>query len=100
MTSALPPSLRHHAAERVPRYTSYPTAPCFTPAVDESQARAWLGTLDSPTTASIYLHVPFCHALCWYCGCHTKIPAGGAAIVRYLDYMDRRIRRYTRSGWH
>ncbi|MDE2228093.1 MAG: oxygen-independent coproporphyrinogen III oxidase [Alphaproteobacteria bacterium] len=87
MVTALSPALQHVAAERLPRYTSYPTAPLFTPAVDAGVARDWLGALDPAATASLYLHVPYCRALCWYCGCHTKIPADDAAIGRYVDTL-------------
>lgn len=84
---ALPPSLRAHARDRVPRYTSYPTAPCFTPVVDDTHMRAWLGTIESGATTSIYLHIPFCRALCWYCGCHTKILTDEVVVARYVETL-------------
>ncbi len=87
MTTALSPTLRHVAAEHLPRYTSYPTAPRFTPAIDSGVARQWLAALDPKATTSLYFHVPYCRALCWYCGCHTKIPADDAAIGRYVDTL-------------
>jgi oxygen-independent coproporphyrinogen-3 oxidase len=85
--ATLTPSLEHVAAERLPRYTSYPTATNFTPAVDGATAGDWLRALDPSLTASLYIHVPYCRALCWYCGCHTKIPADDAAIGRYVDAL-------------
>jgi oxygen-independent coproporphyrinogen-3 oxidase len=81
------PALHHVAAERLPRYTSYPTAVNFTPAVDGTTARDWLRALDPRLTASLYFHVPYCRSLCWYCGCHTKIPADDTAIGRYVDTL-------------
>lgn len=61
-------------AERaVPRYTSYPTAPHFSAEVDDGVYRTWLAQLSPDTRLSLYLHVPFCAAMCSYCGCHTKV---------------------------
>ncbi len=87
MATALSPAFLRHAGERIPRYTSYPTAPFFTPDIGEAQARKWLGALDPHATASLYFHVPYCRSLCWYCGCHTKIPADDAAITRYVETL-------------
>jgi len=55
----------------VPRYTSYPTAAQFHGAVGPVQHRAWLPDLVR-TCSTVYLHVPFCARLCWYCACHTS----------------------------
>ena len=54
----------------VPRYTSYPTAAQFHGAVGAVQHKAWLGDLGR-VCSTVYLHVPFCARLCWYCACHT-----------------------------
>jgi len=58
--------------QHVPRYTSYPTAPHFAPAVDGARYRDWLATLAAETPVSVYLHVPFCTQLCLFCGCNTS----------------------------
>jgi len=58
---------------RVPRYTSYPTAPHFSPAVTAADYAGWLGTLDDDASLSLYLHVPFCASLCLFCACHTSV---------------------------
>jgi oxygen-independent coproporphyrinogen-3 oxidase len=76
---------------RVPRYTSYPTAPHFTAEIDGARYRAWLRSLSPDSTASLYLHVPFCPALCWYCGCTTKAPRHRGPIDRYVGLMAREI---------
>ncbi|MGE0564183.1 MAG: oxygen-independent coproporphyrinogen III oxidase [Pseudolabrys sp.] len=60
------------AAQNVPRYTSYPTAPHFGDAVGEDDYAAWLDALPAETSLSVYLHVPYCTELCHYCGCATK----------------------------
>ena len=55
----------------VPRYTSYPTAAQFHGAVGPVEHRTWLQDL-ARTSATFYLHIPFCARLCWYCACHTS----------------------------
>ena len=58
---------------RVPRYTSYPTAPHFHQGINAATYERWLAAVGDDTPLSLYFHVPFCHEMCWYCGCHTKI---------------------------
>ncbi|WP_439575674.1 oxygen-independent coproporphyrinogen III oxidase [Phreatobacter sp.] len=78
------PAKRIELAERaVPRYTSYPTAPYFGPEVDGATCRGWLEALSPDDHLSIYLHVPFCAAMCAYCGCHTKVVARDAPVRAY-----------------
>jgi len=77
--------------ERVPRYTSYPTAPQFSPSITGETYADWLAEVPQDTTASLYLHVPFCRAMCWYCGCHTTITQRDAPIVDYLAVLRREI---------
>ncbi len=76
---------------RVPRYTSYPTAVQFTPAVRGDRYRAWLGGLDPALPLSLYFHIPFCDSLCWFCGCHTKVVRRYAPIAAYLDLLLREL---------
>ena len=70
--------------ERLPRYTSYPTAPHFQPDVDGPSYANWLKALAAGTTTSLYLHVPFCRSMCWYCGCHTTVALRNGPIIDYL----------------
>jgi len=81
-----PEELRKYAAA-VPRYTSYPTAPHFSPAIDAETCSRWLSEIPGGTVASLYVHIPFCNELCWYCGCSTKITRRHAPIARYLDVL-------------
>jgi oxygen-independent coproporphyrinogen-3 oxidase len=78
----------HILAERtVPRYTSYPTAPHFSAAVDGTVYGAWLDALSPDARLSLYLHVPFCAQMCHYCGCHTKVVKRREPIDAYVDTL-------------
>jgi oxygen-independent coproporphyrinogen-3 oxidase len=71
-----------YASANLPRYTSYPTAPHFTP-LAEAALRGWLAETNPDDALSLYVHVPFCASLCWYCGCHTAVTRSAARIARY-----------------
>jgi oxygen-independent coproporphyrinogen-3 oxidase len=81
----------HYREERLPRYTSYPTAPNFTDAVSAAIHGDWLSSIEKTATASLYLHVPFCRSMCWYCGCHTTVAQRDAPIADYLAVLRREI---------
>lgn len=72
---------------RVPRYTSYPTAPHFGPDVDSSVYESWLSELAPDTPLSLYLHIAYCAEMCWFCGCHTKATKRYAPVADYLDAL-------------
>jgi oxygen-independent coproporphyrinogen-3 oxidase len=79
-------------AERsAPRYTSYPTAPHFSKSIGDAAARAWLANLDPSSSLSLYFHVPFCTAICAYCGCHTKAVRQDAPLEAYTQTLKREI---------
>lgn len=75
---------------RLPRYTSYPTAPKFSADIGSTDYSNWIGALGAGTT-SLYLHIPFCRSMCWYCGCHTTITEKDQPILDYLDVLRREI---------
>lgn len=83
---------RHNRS--LPRYTSYPTAPHFSEEVDRSsfleEVRA-TNPADGDAPLSLYLHLPFCRQLCYYCGCHMKVTHDPARVTKYLRYLKREI---------
>ncbi len=72
---------------RVPRYTSYPTAPHFSAAVNGASYGEWLHRLTRGTPVSLYLHVPFCAALCRFCACHTTVARHAAPLIAYAQTL-------------
>jgi len=72
---------------RVPRYTSYPTAPHFNDGVSGEVYKKWLSELDPATELSLYFHIPFCDEMCWFCGCYTKIVKRYDPVKEYLDAL-------------
>lgn len=85
------PEFRDIFEARVPRYTSYPTANHFGTAIGPESYRKWLAALPPEHPLSLYLHVPFCSKLCWYCGCHTAIVNSYAPVAGYAALLSREI---------
>jgi len=75
----------------VPRYTSYPTAAAFGPAVGAAQMAAQLAQ-PSSDPLSLYVHVPFCRHACWYCGCNRVTTQLGSTVVApYLAALAKEL---------
>jgi oxygen-independent coproporphyrinogen-3 oxidase len=77
--------------ERLPRYTSYPTAPHFKQQIGAETYASWLDALVAQSPVSLYLHVPFCEALCNYCGCHTTVAHKPDRIAHYAKLLMREV---------
>lgn len=75
----------------VPRYTSYPTAPHFKEGFPRETYAGWLSALPRGASLSLYIHVPFCDVICWYCGCHTKATKRYEPVSDYVDMLIREI---------
>lgn len=75
---------KSYGQDRLPRYTSYPTAPHFSATIGEDDYRRWLKSVPLRQPASLYLHVPFCRSMCWYCGCHTSVTKRDEPIAVYV----------------
>jgi len=89
-----------YGQERLPRYTSYPTAPHFSTAIGPDTYAEWLKAIPQHASTSLYLHVPFCRSMCWYCGCHTSVSRRDEPIAVYaaalrceIDLVSRQIDR-------
>ncbi|MFW8633821.1 oxygen-independent coproporphyrinogen III oxidase [Cribrihabitans pelagius] len=76
---------------RVPRYTSYPTAPVFSASLGAAdQARA-LRALDPAQPVSVYLHIPFCERLCWFCACRTQGTRTLSPVESYIGSLEQEL---------
>ncbi|CDX18388.1 Oxygen-independent coproporphyrinogen-III oxidase [Mesorhizobium plurifarium] len=73
--------------ENVPRYTSYPSTPHFHQGIDAVVYRGWLEALEGGGELSLYLHIPYCDRLCWFCACHTKHTRHYAPVAAYLQSL-------------
>ena len=82
------------AERNVPRYTSYPTAPHFSPSVGAGVYADWLAALPAAATLSLYIHVPFCTELCHYCGCNTKAVRQREPVETYANQLIKEIALY------
>ncbi len=78
---------------RAPRYTSYPTAPHFSGAVGPAVYSGWLAELPEDAPLSLYLHVPFCERLCFYCGCNTGVVRLESSHRAYARRLIQEIER-------
>ena len=76
---------------QVPRYTSYPTAPHFHDGITAPTQRRWLQTIRDGEAVSLYLHIPYCRDLCWYCGCQTKATHRYSPVGDYLKVLKKEI---------
>ncbi len=70
-----------------PRYTSYPTADRFSGAFTPESYQKWVAQRDPGRPLSLYIHIPFCNTLCFYCACNKIITKDRTRSARYVQYL-------------
>ena len=75
----------------VPRYTSYPTAPQLNASIGAGEYALWLDEIAPGSAVSLYVHIPYCDRLCWFCACHTKQTLRYEPIAAYLRSLKSEI---------
>ena len=78
-------------AQPVPRYTSYPTAAQFGADVGAEDLAARLDAVEANAPLSLYVHIPYCHDICWYCGCNTGAANRTQRLSAYVEALEREI---------
>jgi oxygen-independent coproporphyrinogen-3 oxidase len=78
-------------SRNVPRYTSYPTAAEFREDVGPSALMEALDKIGSDEPVSLYVHIPYCQQICWYCGCNTGAANKAQRLSSYLSALESEI---------
>ncbi|WP_037587092.1 oxygen-independent coproporphyrinogen III oxidase [Stenoxybacter acetivorans] len=74
-----------------PRYTSYPTADRFHTDFQAADLTAAIRQHDNQQPLSLYIHIPFCNTICYYCGCNKIITKDKSRADEYLNYLDKEL---------
>ena len=77
-----------------PRFTSYPTALSFDDAIGDPAFREAVASSNDrliPAPLTLYVHIPFCRTLCYYCGCHKKVTRNATIVADYVKALTREI---------
>lgn len=102
-TRAPDPALIHRFDIAGPRYTSYPTADRFVEAFGVGQYEHWLdqrATAPVRSPVSLYVHIPFCQSVCWYCACNKIGTRDRDRGDVYVEDLLRELSLYTRRLGH
>ncbi|EIZ80743.1 oxygen-independent coproporphyrinogen III oxidase [Novosphingobium sp. Rr 2-17] len=75
----------------VPRYTSYPTAMEFHSSIGAPDTAQALSAVTPGTPVSLYVHIPYCREICWYCGCNTGALGNGRRLDSYIEALEAEI---------
>ena len=89
-----PEEVFNHYPTAVPRYTSYPTAPHFKSDEDQTILDDFMAEAGSTQRLSVYIHIPFCDRLCWFCACHTRQTNRYEPVASYVNSLIKEIELY------
>lgn len=93
------PDLVRRYAGAGPRYTSYPTALQFKETFDATQLKTFAQSSNEellPKDLSLYVHIPFCATLCFYCACNKIVTRNARTAADYLERLNREAAMYGR----
>ena len=93
------PDLVRRYAGAGPRYTSYPTALQFKETFDATQLKTFAQSSNEellPRDLSLYVHIPFCATLCFYCACNKIVTRNARTAADYLERLNREAAMYGR----
>ena len=85
------PEWRKYLGVRAPRYTSYPSALHFDEQATAADYERRLGEVGLYEPLSLYVHIPFCRQLCWYCGCNMRVENDYSRALRYVRALNTEI---------
>ena len=85
------PEWRKYLFQRAPRYRSYPSALHFDNSVTREDYADRLSAVELYEPLSLYVHVPFCKRLCWYCGCNMRVENDYGRALRYVNALAKEI---------
>jgi oxygen-independent coproporphyrinogen-3 oxidase len=102
-TTVFTPDLLRRLDTNGPRYTSYPTADRFHEGYTEADylrslaARADLVRHNAAPPLALYLHIPFCESVCYYCACNKVVTRHHERAAEYLDAIEREIEMHAQA---
>ena len=79
-----------YLGKEAPRYTSYPSAHHFGEITGETFS-GWLKNITSDQSLSLYVHIPFCAQMCYFCGCNTQITKRYEPVAAYIEALIHEI---------